>query len=84
MAYRYFFQPEHEMDVPFLVEGAHKAQKPLRVMGSGLSPNGLSFCKDAMLSMALLDKVCGPCRQHACMQRQRWRLMPCTMHHLPG
>ena len=29
----------------------------VRVVGSGISPNGSAFSKDCMISMALMDKV---------------------------
>ena len=32
------------------------AGEKLRVMGSGLSPNGLPFSEEGVLSLALLDK----------------------------
>ncbi len=36
---------------------ASRAKQALRVVGSGLSPNGLGFSDEGMLSMALMDKV---------------------------
>lgn len=33
------------------------AGQKLRCTGSGLSPNGISFCSEGMVSLALLDKV---------------------------
>lgn len=33
------------------------AGQKLRCVGSALSPNGLAFSKEGMLSLALLDKV---------------------------
>lgn len=32
-------------------------KRRLRVLGSGLSPNGVGFSDEGMMSMALLDKV---------------------------
>lgn len=36
---------------------AFAAGQKLRCVGSALSPNGLAFSKEGMLSLALLDKV---------------------------
>ncbi len=36
---------------------AAAAKQRLRVVGSALSPNGIAFSEDAMISMALLDRV---------------------------
>lgn len=33
------------------------AGQKLRCVGSGLSPNGLAFCEDGMVSLALLDRI---------------------------
>lgn len=33
------------------------AGQRIRVVGSGLSPNGMAFCPEGMLSTALLDRV---------------------------
>lgn len=35
----------------------HAAKRRLRVVGSALSPNGIGFSQEGMMSMALLDKV---------------------------
>jgi len=52
-----FHQPESLPELEALVEGANTERRRLRTVGSALSPNGLSFCEDGMLSMALMDKV---------------------------
>ena len=36
---------------------AWRAGRKLRCVGSGLSPNGIAFSEDGMVSLALLDKV---------------------------
>ena len=35
----------------------YRTGQRIRVVGSGLSPNGMAFCPQGMLSTALLDKV---------------------------
>jgi L-galactono-1,4-lactone dehydrogenase len=52
-----FFQPETEEELARIVAEAQEKGTKIRPMGSGLSPNGLSFQEDGMLSLALLDKV---------------------------
>lgn len=52
-----FFQPQSEADVEFFVAESQKRKKHIRVFGSGLSPNGLGFSGEGMMSMALLDKI---------------------------
>ncbi|KAF8071296.1 hypothetical protein HT031_001379 [Scenedesmus sp. PABB004] len=52
-----FYQPESQEDVEAIVADCAAARRRLRVVGSGLSPNGVGFSDDGMLSMALLDRV---------------------------
>lgn len=40
-----------------IVAGCAAHKRRLRVVGSGLSPNGVGFSEEGMMSMALLDKV---------------------------
>jgi L-galactono-1,4-lactone dehydrogenase len=54
-----FFQPETEEELERIVAEAQEKGTKIRPMGSGLSPNGLSFQEEGMLSLALLDKVRG-------------------------
>lgn len=54
---RSFFQPETMTELESIVAECHKNGQSLRVVGSALSPNGISFNEDGMLSMALLDKI---------------------------
>jgi hypothetical protein len=43
--------------VEAIVADCHAANRRLRVVGSALSPNGIGFSQEGMMSMALLDKV---------------------------
>lgn len=52
-----FFQPETLQELEEAVAKANEEGKKIRPVGSALSPNGLSFCEEGMISMALLDKV---------------------------
>ena len=54
---RHFYQPENQEDVEAIVADCAANKRRLRVMGSGLSPNGVGFSDEGMLSMALLDRV---------------------------
>ncbi|KAL4448874.1 hypothetical protein ABPG77_007591 [Micractinium sp. CCAP 211/92] len=52
-----FYQPETLQELEATVAAAHKAGRKLRCVGSGLSPNGLSFNEDGMVSLTLMDKI---------------------------
>ncbi|GAX80918.1 hypothetical protein CEUSTIGMA_g8353.t1 [Chlamydomonas eustigma] len=54
---RRLFMPESEAEVEVFVRAAHDAGQKLRVMGSGISPNGLGLSEEGMLGMALMDKI---------------------------
>lgn len=54
---RHFYQPENQEDVEAIVADCAANKRRLRVVGSGLSPNGVGFSGEGMMSMALLDKV---------------------------
>lgn len=56
-AHRNFYQPENQEDVEAIVADCAAHKRRLRVVGSGLSPNGVGFSEEGMMSMALLDKV---------------------------
>jgi L-galactono-1,4-lactone dehydrogenase len=56
-ARRNFYQPENQEDVEAIVADCAAHKRRLRVVGSGLSPNGVGFSEEGMMSMALLDKV---------------------------
>lgn len=53
----HYYQPENQDDVVAIVADCAKAKRRLRVLGSGLSPNGIGFSDEGMMSMALLDRV---------------------------
>ena len=55
--HRHFYQPENQDDVEAIVADCTVHKRKLRVVGSGLSPNGVGFSGDGMMSMALLDKI---------------------------
>lgn len=52
-----FYQPETLQELEATVAAAHKAGRKLRCVGSGLSPNGLSFNEAGMVSLTLMDKI---------------------------
>lgn len=52
-----FYQPETLSELEALVQEAHELGHKLRCVGSGLSPNALSFQEQGMVSLALMDKV---------------------------
>lgn len=54
---RFYYQPENQDDVVAIVADCARAKRRLRVLGSGLSPNGVGFSDQGMMSMALLDRV---------------------------
>jgi len=54
---KHVFVPESEAELCDMVRFAHEHNIKIRPVGSALSPNGLAFCQDGMLSMALLDRV---------------------------
>eukprot|EP00798_Chlamydomonas_sp_ICE-L_P020692 gene20692-27491_t len=54
---RRLFQPENEVEVEQFLRAAHGANQKLRVVGSAISPNGMSLCEEGMLSMSLMDKI---------------------------
>ncbi|KAL3159108.1 hypothetical protein ABBQ32_011105 [Trebouxia sp. C0010 RCD-2024] len=54
---RQLFQPETVHELQQVVASCHASGQRIRVVGSGLSPNGMAFCPEGMLSTALLDKI---------------------------
>jgi len=52
-----FFQPESVEALEALVAKAAKHKLRLRVIGAGLSPNGIGLDGEGMVSLALMDKV---------------------------
>lgn len=54
---RQCFTPESEKEVEKIVGQCHAHGRQLRVVGSGLSPNGIAFTDQTMLNMSLMDKI---------------------------
>jgi L-galactono-1,4-lactone dehydrogenase len=54
---RRVYEPESEDEVVRLVRKALAEGWRLRVLGSGISPNGLALSPTCMISMAQMDKV---------------------------
>lgn len=52
------WEPESLEELEQLVINSHMAKTKLRVTGAGLSPNGISFERGGMVSLALMDKIC--------------------------
>eukprot|EP00316_Scyphosphaera_apsteinii_P004299 CAMPEP_0119314704 /NCGR_PEP_ID=MMETSP1333-20130426/33735_1 /TAXON_ID=418940 /ORGANISM="Scyphosphaera apsteinii, Strain RCC1455" /LENGTH=512 /DNA_ID=CAMNT_0007319875 /DNA_START=93 /DNA_END=1631 /DNA_ORIENTATION=- len=52
-----YFQPDSPDEIDRIVQTMHQAKQKLRVVGSALSPNGLGLSDDAMLNMALCDRI---------------------------
>ena len=51
------YQPETHNHVEAIVSDAHAQKRKLRCIGSGLSPNGIAFQDQGMISLSLMDKV---------------------------
>jgi L-galactono-1,4-lactone dehydrogenase len=51
------YQPETHQHVEAIVADANSQKRKLRCVGSGLSPNGIAFEKEGMMSLSLMDKV---------------------------
>ncbi|GMH33834.1 hypothetical protein BSKO_01668 [Bryopsis sp. KO-2023] len=52
-----FFQPESMAELEHVISKCHQSKQKVRVVGSALSPNGIAFNSEGMLSMALLDDI---------------------------
>ncbi|CAM9141446.1 unnamed protein product, partial [Chrysoparadoxa australica] len=52
-----YLQPEDIREVEEMVMESHKNKRRLRVVGNALSPNGIGFSEDSMLSLGLCDRV---------------------------
>ena len=52
-----FVQPETLAEVQSAVRAAHASGRRLRVVGSAISPNGIGFCEEGMLSLSKCDSV---------------------------
>ena len=54
---RYYYEPNTEEDVVSILSKCHDMNLPVRPVGSALSPNGISFQPQGMISLANLDSV---------------------------
>lgn len=52
-----FYQPETQEHVEAIVREAAASKTKLRCIGSGLSPNGIAFQPEGMVSLSLMDKI---------------------------
>jgi len=52
-----FYQPTTMFELSEYVAKAHKNKTRLRVIGAGLSPNGIGLDQEGMISLALMDQV---------------------------
>jgi len=51
------FEPETSEQLEEIVREAQSHSWKIRPLGSGLSPNGIAFSQESLISMALMDKV---------------------------
>lgn len=58
-------QPESIAELEALVASAHASGRKLRVLGSAISPNGIGFSTDEMVTLSLCDKVLSVDRERA-------------------
>lgn len=49
--------PESQKEVEAIVSKCHTQGNKLRVVGSALSPNGIAFSNQSMISMSLMDSI---------------------------
>lgn len=49
--------PESQKEVENIVSKCHAQGNKLRVVGSALSPNGIAFSSQSMISMSLMDSI---------------------------
>lgn len=54
-----YYQPETIEDLKTIVKDANEKHQKLRPVGSALSPNGLPFNKQGMVSLCNMDKIVG-------------------------
>lgn len=52
-----YFTPENEAELIEIVNDAHENKKKLRPIGSALSPNGLGFESEGMVSLVNMNKI---------------------------
>jgi len=53
----HYWEPETIEEVEQLVQECQEQGQPVRPLGSALSPNGIAFQKEGMISMAHLDRI---------------------------
>ncbi len=54
---QHYYEPETIEEVESIVRRCHEMSQPLRPLGSALSPNGIAFSSQGMISMANLDQI---------------------------
>jgi len=54
---KHFWEPETEAEVEAIVRDCHARGQAIRPVGSSLSPNGIGFSSDGMLSLANLNEI---------------------------
>jgi len=52
-----FWEPETLEELETIVKQCHEKKHPVRPLGSALSPNGIAFHPDGMVSLTNLDKI---------------------------
>lgn len=52
-----YWEPETIQELQDIVKACHEQGKPIRPLGSALSPNGIGFHSGGMVSLANLDKI---------------------------
>jgi L-galactono-1,4-lactone dehydrogenase len=57
VANQHYWEPETIAEVEAIVRDCHAQGQSVRPIGSALSPNGLGFSADGMLSLAHLDRI---------------------------
>ena len=53
----HYWEPDTIADVSTLVDACHRRGQSIRPVGSALSPNGIAFCPDGMISLGQLDHM---------------------------
>lgn len=53
----HYWEPDSIAEVELIVDKCHQEGKPLRPLGSALSPNGIAFRSGGMISMSNLDQI---------------------------
>ena len=53
----FFYTPKTEKEIEKIIQCHDENQIPLRPIGTGLSPNGLGFCSEGMISLLNMNKI---------------------------